>query len=45
MFHPGHAIESAWMLMEIARQRGDEGLLQTAIDIVLASLDHGWDTE
>ena len=24
MFHPGHAIESAWMLMEIARQRGDE---------------------
>ena len=45
MFHPGHAIESAWMLMEIARRRGDEGLLTTAIDIVLASLEHGWDTE
>ena len=45
MFHPGHAIESAWMLMEIARKRGDQGLLQTAIDILLASLKHGWDTK
>lgn len=45
MFHPGHAIESAWMLMEIAQARGDEVLLQTAIDVVLASLDHGWDEE
>lgn len=44
MFHPGHAIESAWMLMEIARRRGDEALLQTAIDVSLASLDHGWDS-
>ena len=43
MFHPGHAIESAWMLMEIARQRHDESLLATAIDITLASLEHGWD--
>ncbi|KKL78465.1 hypothetical protein LCGC14_2024580, partial [marine sediment metagenome] len=45
MFHPGHAIESAWMLMEIARRRGDETLLQTAVEITLASLDHGWDRE
>ena len=45
MFHPGHAIESAWMLMEIARKRGDEALLQTAIRIVSASLEHGWDED
>jgi len=45
MFHPGHAIESAWMLMEIAQKRGDERLLETAIDVVLASLKHGWDDE
>jgi len=45
MFHPGHAIESAWMLMEIARRRGDQRLLATAIEIVLASLEHGWDAE
>lgn len=42
---PGHAIESAWMLMEIARKRNDQDLLRTAVDIVLASLDHGWDRE
>ena len=45
MFHPGHAIESAWMLMEIALHRGDESLFATAVDIVLASLEHGWDQE
>jgi N-acylglucosamine 2-epimerase len=45
MFMPGHAIESAWMLMEIARKRGDEKLVQTAVDIVLASLEQGWDQE
>ncbi|GMQ80119.1 MAG: AGE family epimerase/isomerase [Planctomycetia bacterium] len=45
MFHPGHAIESAWMLLEIARWRGDESLRDTAIEIVLASLDHGWDRQ
>ncbi len=45
MFHPGHAIESAWMLLEIAQRRSDSSLLQTAVDIVLASLEHGWDTE
>ena len=45
MCHPGHAIESAWMLLEIARRRGDEGLVKTAVEIVLASLEHGWDAE
>ena len=45
MFHPGHAIESAWMLMEIAGKRGDEALLETAIRIASASLEHGWDEE
>jgi N-acylglucosamine 2-epimerase len=43
MFHPGHAIESAWMLMEIARQRDDRRLLETAVEILEASLEHGWD--
>lgn len=45
MFHPGHSIESAWMLMEIARRRDDESLLMTTVDIALASLEHGWDKE
>jgi len=45
MFHCGHAIESAWMLMEIARKQGNQDLVQTAVEIVLASLEHGWDRE
>lgn len=45
MFHPGHAVESAWMLMEIARKRTDEDLLRTALDVLLASLSHGWDED
>jgi len=45
MLLPGHAIESAWMILEIAAKRGDQHLLQTAVDIVLASLERGWDQE
>jgi N-acylglucosamine 2-epimerase len=45
MFHPGHAIESAWMIMEVALKRNDQELMVTAIDILLASLEHGWDKE
>ncbi len=45
MAMPGHAIESAWMLMEIGRKRNDTDLVKTAVEIVLASLEHGWDRE
>ena len=45
MFHPGHAIESAWMLLEHARAKSDAALTQTANAIVRAALDHGWDRE
>ena len=45
MFHPGHAIESAWMLMEIALKQDNQKLFDTAVDITLASLNHGWDRE
>ncbi len=45
MFHPGHAIESAWMMMEVAEKTQNEKLMSSSIDIVLASLEHGWDNE
>ena len=45
MFHPGHAIESAWMLMEASLKLRDTTLFDTAVDIMLASLNHGWDEE
>jgi len=45
LIHPGHAVESAWMLMELARANQDGTLMNTAIDITLASLERGWDEE
>jgi N-acylglucosamine 2-epimerase len=45
MFHPGHAIESAWMIMEIARRENRRDWIDAAVEIVLASLEHGWDQE
>ncbi|MEX0614100.1 MAG: AGE family epimerase/isomerase [Pirellulales bacterium] len=45
MVHPGHAIESSWMLMEVALQRSDRALLDTAVEIALKSLEFGWDAE
>jgi N-acylglucosamine 2-epimerase len=43
MVNPGHAIEGAWMILEFARHTGDAALVQTAVDIILASLERGWD--
>jgi N-acylglucosamine 2-epimerase len=45
MVHPGHAIESAWMLMEFALQRSDRALLDTAVEIALRSVEFGWDAQ
>ena len=45
MVHPGHAIESAWMMMEVARRRNDEALMETAIEMALKSLEFGWDEQ
>jgi N-acylglucosamine 2-epimerase len=42
---PGHAIECAWMMLEIALLRNDDALRETACDILLASLERGWDEE
>ena len=43
--NPGHAIETAWFLLEEARHRHDEGLIQQACRILEWSLEIGWDPE
>jgi len=45
LVNPGHAIESAWMLMELACQRDDRRLMENAIAITVASLERSWDTK
>ena len=42
---PGHAIETAWFIMEEARRRNDAALVGSATQILEWSLDFGWDTE
>jgi N-acylglucosamine 2-epimerase len=43
--NPGHAIETAWFIMEEYRHRKDPLLLATALKILDWSLERGWDEE
>ena len=45
MLKPGHAIEAAWFIMEVARRRGDQELIAQAAGILDWSFDRGWDQE
>jgi N-acylglucosamine 2-epimerase len=42
---PGHAIESMWFVMHVARRRGDRGLIRRAAKVVRWHLEFGWDPE
>jgi N-acylglucosamine 2-epimerase len=42
---PGHAIETAWFMMEEGRKRRDRTLIKKAVEIFDWSLDWGWDKE
>lgn len=41
--NPGHAIETAWFLMEEGRYRGDPSLVDRALPLLEWSLERGWD--
>lgn len=43
--NPGHAIETAWFLLEEARYRNDKDLIARACEIIEWSLEIGWDAE
>jgi N-acylglucosamine 2-epimerase len=43
--NPGHAIEAAWFIMEIARRRGDGKLAQRAARVLDWSFERGWDKQ
>jgi N-acylglucosamine 2-epimerase len=42
---PGHAIETAWFLMEVARRRQDHSLARRAARILDWSFERGWDRQ
>ncbi|NER13773.1 hypothetical protein GWK08_10005 [Leptobacterium flavescens] len=45
LFHPGHAIESAWMILEAAIEKNNDLWVKAAVDIILDSLEKGWDKD
>lgn len=45
VLNPGHAIEAMWFIMDLAQRIADTSLLYKAVDIMLHTLDYGWDKE
>ena len=45
MIHPGHAMESAWMMMESGRLLGEQEFVDAAVQIVNSSMRRAWDEE
>ena len=45
LINPGHGIEAMWFVMDIARRRNDQELIDKAVDVVLDTLDFAWDAE
>ena len=42
---PGHGIEAMWFAMEIGERFGDRALVDRAIDVMLSTLEFGWDSK
>lgn len=42
---PGHAIEAMWFIMDLGKRMQDEQLIRKACDIMLATIEYGWDKE
>ena len=40
---PGHAIESMWFMLHVARRRGDRDLIRRAVEAIRWHLEAGWD--
>jgi N-acylglucosamine 2-epimerase len=45
LINPGHGIEAMWFILDIARRRGDQQLIDRAVDVILSTLTFGWDRE
>jgi len=43
--NPGHALETAWFLLEEARHRNDADLIAATLPIIDYSMELGWDDE
>ncbi|MFT3824361.1 MAG: AGE family epimerase/isomerase [Chitinophagaceae bacterium] len=45
LLNPGHTIEAMWFIMDLGRRLNDEALIKKAVDIMLHTLEYGWDKQ
>lgn len=45
LINPGHGIEAMWFMMDLAKLRNNQILLNQAVDRTLGLLEFGWDKE
>jgi N-acylglucosamine 2-epimerase len=45
LLNPGHTLEAMWFIMDLATRIGNETLIGSAKDVMLRTLEKGWDNE
>jgi len=45
LLNPGHALETLWMVMDVANERGESRMVADCAEAMLWTIDHGWDKE
>ena len=43
LLNPGHAIEAMWFIMDLGRRLNDKALIEKACNIMLNTIEYGWD--
>lgn len=45
LLNPGHTIEAMWFIMDLGKRMNDTALIERAKNIMLDTLEYGWDKE
>lgn len=45
LLNPGHVIEAMWFIMDLGKRLNDEALIKKACNIMLDTIEYGWDKE
>ena len=45
LINPGHGIEAARFIIDVARRRKDQKLINKAVDVILSTLSFAWDSK
>lgn len=45
VLNPGHVIEAMWFIMDLGKRMNDPALIQKSTNIMLDTLEYGWDKE